>query len=218
MDSEKEIDIFMKYAQDKVLVAGYGSLLSQYSRRRYSNIDSLGLSVRVHGWERNWITRSLTEKQTYAGAIPNKHAALSAQIIALEFNDDFEKREQDYRFTKIDLDSIEIIPSLAATHQALLVQLSKIPIYICETLAVVPSTHSFPVNMSYIETCLAGSHELSGSQGVETFFTHTQGWDTGHFNDDRNSHLYPRSTPVKMAPWNIETLLDRAKSQSRRGQ
>lgn len=212
MNSEKEIDVFIKYAQNKVLVAGYGSLLSQYSRRRYSNIDSLGLSVLVKGWERNWITRSVTEKQTYAGAIPNKHAALSAQVIALEFNDDFEKREQDYRFTKIDFDSIEIIPSLAATHQALLVQLSEIPMYICETLAIVPSTECFPVNFSYVETCLAGSHELSGTKGVDTFFTHTQGWDTSYFNDDRSSHLYPRSTPVKMAPWDIETLLARVKS------
>lgn len=214
MNSENEIDVFIEQAENKVLVAGYGSLLSEYSRRRYSNINSLGLSVLVQGWERNWITRSETEKQTYAGAIPNQHATLSAQIIALEFNDDFEKREQDYRFTKIDLDSIEIIPSLACAHQELMLQLSKIPIYICETLAIAPSTDCFPVNISYIETCLAGSYELSGTNGVETFFKHTQGWDTSYINDDRSSHLYPRSTPVNIAPWNIKTLLAKAKTQS----
>lgn len=214
MNNENEIDTFVKHTQNKVLVAGYGSLLSQYSRQTFSNISSLGLSVLVKGWERNWITRSISEKQTYAGAVPNKGKALSAQLIALQFDEDFEKREQDYRFTQLDLSCLDIILPLAKTNEELLLQLSKTPIYICETLAIAPTTINFPVNLSYVETCLAGSYELSGNGGVESFFSHTYGWDKTHFNDDRNLHLYPRSTPVKKAQWDIMALISKAKNKA----
>jgi hypothetical protein len=214
MNNQHDINAFMEHAENKVLVAGYGSLLSQYSRKTYSKINGSGIGIAVKGWERNWITRSISENQTYAGAVPNNNRIISAQLIALEFDDDFEKREQDYRFTQIDLACLDIISPAAKAHQRLLSQLAKTPIYICETLVIEPSTSSFPVNLSYIETCLAGSYELYGDQGVESFFTHTNGWDDSHFNDDRKLHLYPRSTPVNEAPWDIMALLDKAKNKA----
>lgn len=214
MTNQHDIDAFIEQAENKVLVAGYGSLLSQYSRKTYSKINGSGLGVLVKGWERNWITRSITENQTYAGAIPNSNRAVSAQLIALQFDDDFEKREQDYRFTQIDVTCLDIICPEAKVHQRLLTQLAKTSIYICETLLIEPSNSNFPVNLSYLETCLAGSYELYSDQGVESFFNHTHGWDKSHFNDDRKLHLYPRSTPVNNAPWDIKALLDNAKNKA----
>jgi len=210
LNTEEDINAFIENTKGKVLVAGYGSLLSQYSRLTYSQIAGNSIEVFVNGWERNWITRSVTEQQTYAGAIPVSDSALSAQLIALQFNQDFATREQDYRFTPINASCLEIVSPVAKHHHELQSHLANTPIYICETLAVMHSSANFPVSLSYIETCLIGCYELSGLQGVKDFFTHTRGWATTHFVDDRKQHLYPRSTTVEDAPWDLLALLDNA--------
>jgi hypothetical protein len=186
---------FIDSAKNKVLVAGYGSLLSQYSRQTYSQISGPSIPVIIKGWERAWITRSSTEMQTYAGAVPNSNRYLSAQLLALQFDESFEKREQDYRFTEVLTDSID---TLGNKHDADLQHLlATTPIYICETLVVEPSTNKFPVSLSYVETCLAGSYESCGEKGIEDFFATTTGWQQTHFYDDRSKHRYPRSTPIE---------------------
>jgi hypothetical protein len=194
--AQQNIIDFIESAKAKVLIAGYGSLLSQYSRQTYSQIMGPSLAVTIEGWERDWITRSLSEKQTYVGAIPNKTSHLSAQLLALQFDANFEKREQDYRFTKILPHSILIEDTGAQQNTALQELLLKTPIYICETLAIKPSTLKYPVSLSYVETCLAGSYEKSGEKGVKAFFDSTSGWKNTHFHDDRENHRYPRSSPV----------------------
>lgn len=212
------MDIFLKGIEGKTLVAGYGSLLSRYSRERYSNIDGIGMPVRVKGWERAWITRSLEEKQTYAGALANKHAQLNAVLIALDINPEFEKREQDYRFTKLDpsvlaLDtsndeySPQPIHNLATEN--LRQALTRHPIYICESLRINTSTAEYPVHFSYIDTCLAGCHEIDAQHGPERFFAMTTGWQDGVFVDDTKKPNYPRYTPNKNNDWNIHVLLNK---------
>lgn len=196
LKAQQNIIDFIESAKSKVLIAGYGSLLSQYSRQTYSQIMGPSIAVIIQGWERDWITRSLSEKQTYVGAIPNKTSHLSAQLMALQFDADFEKREQDYRFTKILPHSILIVDNGAQQNIALQELLLKTPIYICETLAIEPSTPEYPVSLSYVETCLSGSYEKSGVKGIEAFFDSTSGWTNTHFYDDRENHRYLRSSPV----------------------
>ncbi|MFT6268715.1 MAG: hypothetical protein ACJAVV_001530 [Alphaproteobacteria bacterium] len=194
--SHLNINDFIESAKSKVLIAGYGSLLSQYSRQTYSQIMGPSIPVMVKGWERNWITRSISEEQTYAGAIPNRTSQLSAQLIPLQFNDSFEKREQDYRFTKILPQSVHLQGIDTLQNKALQQLLIKTPIYICETLAIEPSTPEYPVSLSYVETCLAGSYESRREKGIKAFLKSTNGWENTQFYDDRENHRYPRSSLV----------------------
>jgi hypothetical protein len=203
--TQQHIADFIESAKNKVLIAGYGSLLSQYSRQAYSQIMGPSMPVIVNGWERNWITRSRLENQTYAGAIPNQGSHLSAQLLALQFDESFEKREQDYRFTKISARSLDILNTSSELNHALQRLIAETPVYICETLAIESSTAEFPVSLSYLETCLVGSYECLGKEGITTFFESTKGWKNTHFNDDRQNHRYPRSSPImpdKRDHWN----------------
>lgn len=183
---------FINESQGKVLIAGYGSLLSHYSRLHFSQIDCLGLPVMLEGWQRAWITRSLSEKQTYVGAVPKLGACLNASLIALELDANFHKREQDYRFTRISPDALAIDKNLYC--DALNGFLQQQSIYICETLDVFAPENHFPVNYSYILTCLSGCYAVSGMEGVNEFLTLTHGWD-GPINDDVQHALYPRAAP-----------------------
>lgn len=193
---QEALNDFIKSAEQKVIIAGYGSLLSQYSRQTYSHIMGSTLPVMVNGWERSWITRSTLENQTYAGAIPNAANRLSAQLVALQFDERFAQREQDYRFTRISPNNIITQCTIASEYEPLQHLLEKTPIYICETLAVEPSSSQYPVSLSYVNTCLVGSYEGNGKDGVDTFFNSTEGWHTTHFFDDTNEHRYPRSSSL----------------------
>jgi len=226
MTTAKQIKQFIRDTENKVLIAGYGSLLSQYSRQTYSKIVSTSLPVEVGGWKRAWITRSLSEQQTYAGAVPCRHSRISAQLIPLAFDESFTEREKDYRFTRLRNEDITLLGALernkhsveshegnidttdnANNQQALREVLDRVPIYICETLDIQESNESFPVNYSYINTCLQGAYETQQDAGVDAFFAHTQGWQSGVFYDDSAKVRYPRSTPAKTPPWNTTTLI-----------
>jgi len=147
----------------------------------------------VEGWQRAWITRSLSEKQTYVGAIPKLGARLNGSLIALAFDADFQRREQDYRFTQISPDTLAIDTQLYSDELKEFLQQQSI--YICETLDVLAPENHFPVNYSYILTCLSGCYAISGMQGVNEFLALTHGWD-GPINDDMQQALYPRAAPA----------------------
>lgn len=219
MTTVSDIERFIHDAQNKVIIAGYGSLLSQYSRETYSQILSTSLAVDVKGWQRGWITRSTTEHQTYAGAVPDSNSRLCAQLIALQFDEKFEKREKDYRFSRLQLSDIDL-NEIQAKHQnsqaweALLRLLDSVPIYICETLDAQTSSTDFPVNYSYINTCIQGSYEKRANAGIASFFEHTQGWDSGVFNDDITNPLYSRATISQNLLWNTKSLIENAIKQS----
>lgn len=208
MLTAEQIDVFISQAKqpNKVLVAGYGSLLSQYSRKTFSKIEAVGLSALVQGWQRAWITRSIDENQTYAGATPSAKHSVSVQLIALQFDSSFEKREQDYKFTPVQASDIVLNDQLKS-HSGIDKLLQTTPIYICETLKIEPSNVPFPVHFSYVNTCLQGCFENAGMQGVESFFHYTTSWNSTFFKDDSKQTRYPRATPVDKTPWQLSELL-----------
>jgi len=85
------------------IVVGYGSLLSKQSRDKHSNIRSLPLPVTVNGWERDWVTSSDDEKQTYVSACPNASSSFNAHTFYTNIDEQLLQREQDYRFSKLQL-------------------------------------------------------------------------------------------------------------------
>ena len=202
---------FINDSQNKVLIAGYGSLLSQYSRKTFSKIDVSTLNVNVNGWQRGWLTRSLPEKQTYASAVKSARHFLSAKLIPLSFDKDFEKREQDYRFTLVALNDIELTDGNTTMCHKVITLLETTPIYICESLQLHESDTSYPVNYSYVDTCLTGCYETNGKQGIDDFFKSTDGWSSAKFYNDSRAPCYPRATPIENPIWSTKALIDKHK-------
>lgn len=175
------------------IIIGYGSLLSKSSREKYSNIKSLPLPLQVKGWERSWITRSQDEKQTYVGAVQNNNKWLNAQVFYTEIDESLLAREQDYRFKEVKMNSL-VFDSVVNEGQ--LDILSRLNFYICETLEPNQSSNEFPVNSSYIDTCLKGCLEIGIEGEVSRFIKTTSNWPSKFKNNDRHETKYPRAAAV----------------------
>lgn len=180
------------------IVVGYGSLLSKQSRDRYSNIRSFPLPLTVRKWERSWVTRSLDEKQTYVGAYPNHHRSFNGQAFPTNIDNQLKKREQDYKFTQLKLEDLEF-KSLLNERQ--FDKLSQLTFYICETLKLENPDEHFPVNMSYIDTCLKGCVESGGTEEAKRFVETTSNWPSLHRKNDRMRPNYPRAAQIIQEEW-----------------
>lgn len=202
--SVKEIVQWLASLDERHIVLGYGSLLSKDSRERFSNIFTKGIPVTVEGFERAWVTRSEQEKQTYVGAVPSSSSQLNAQLIPAQLSPALQQRERDYRFVQVK--HKHVLPNVAATlsansddsdtdmtvfHQAL----APFSVWICETLACAEATAAYPVNQSYIDTCLAGCIEHGGRDEAQAFIDLTRCWEHPRVND-RASPNYPRAASV----------------------
>jgi hypothetical protein len=190
-----KLNDFLRALEGKVLVAGYGSLLSSSSRELHSDLFVPALPVFVEGWQRGWLTRAYHESQTYVGAIPNSDAKLNAQLIPLEINPALQTREKDYRFSTVNLHQLKL-PQALSENQVLLDVLQNTPIYICETLDVKEADAEHPVNFSYIATCLAGAQESCEIEGITDFISHTSHWHKAHINMDLEGAQYPRAAKL----------------------
>ncbi len=182
--------------EHKHVVLGYGSLLSRDSRERHSNIFVKGIPVTVSGFERAWVTRSVQEKQTYVGATPNATCQLNAQLIPTEINPSLKTREKDYRFVEVSINDIHLNISDRVQREIRLETLSTHRFWICETLACEPANDAFPVNQTYIDTCLSGCIEHGGVEEAKAFLKHTQLWHHPRIND-RLQPQYPRAAKVE---------------------
>lgn len=65
-----------------------------------------------------------------------------------------------------------------------------------------------PILLSYLDTVLAGYHQIFGEDGTRAFFDSTDGWDAPVL-DDRAQPVYTRSTSLTQQQRRlIDTLLD----------
>lgn len=193
--SKENIDRWIKATVNKVIIAGYGSLLSRCSRERYSRIFFPSLAFDIRGWQRGWVTRSLPERQTYVGAVRDNQGLITTQLIPTEIDPSLKVREQDYRFVRIHPDTL-VMPDVLRGHDGLKETLHKVPIYICESLDIIHADADFPVNFSYIATCLAGAQESDPVMGVDKFLKNTKYWDTAAIHMDIERAAYPRAAKV----------------------
>jgi hypothetical protein len=175
------------------IVVGYGSLLSQKSRELYSNIKSPPLPVTLSGWERGWVTRSTEEEQTYVGAYQNSNSHFNGQAFCTNIDEQLLKREQDYRFSKIRLEQLAFLPVI---NDSMLDMLCNCNMYVCETLELKLPSDKFPVNSSYIDTCLTGCFEVGGVEEVKRFVSTTKHWPVEYKQNDRSKPKYPRAASV----------------------
>lgn len=180
------------------IVVGYGSLLSKQSRVRFSNIRSLPLPCVVKGWERAWVTRSIEEKQTYVGAYRNSTSEFNGQAFFTNIDAQLQRREQDYRFSELELANLDFYFPL---NESQLNMLASVTIYVCETLEQQAPTSEFPVNDSYIDTCLTGCMEVGGAEEVEAFVKNTRHWPYSFKRNDRLQPNYPRAASGSASEW-----------------
>ncbi|MEW9798409.1 gamma-glutamylcyclotransferase [Alteromonas sp. CYL-A6] len=176
------------------LVLGYGSLMSADSRQRYSAIHVPGLPVHVSGFYRAWVTRSVSERQTYVGALPEVSARLNAQLIPTVIDPSLQDREKDYRFVQVSPD--KLTSSLTREqHDTLVNWLDEKTVWICQTLDDQPADDTHPVSQTYIDTCLSGCLEHGGINEARQFIETTRGWSHPRIND-RVTPRYPRAARV----------------------
>jgi len=197
---------------DNFLV-GYGSLLSADSRLRFSNNPHLAISVSVKGYQRSWITRAHHEQQTYVGALPNDAAEINAHCVPITLNPSLQKREQDYRF--VELAHRQVEPNGCQNTQLWAhVTQPNAKLWICESLKRDPATPDFPINLSYIDTCLSGciqhyqglSARYNIEQGIseaKRFIETTSDWQS--IVNDRHVPRYPRAAVLTKRE---ESLID----------
>ncbi|MCC2617911.1 hypothetical protein LJ739_16785 [Aestuariibacter halophilus] len=178
---------------------GYGSLLSHDSRTHYSALSDHAVAVNVKGWQRGWVTRSMTELQTYVGAWPVAHATLNAVLLPVDgFSADFRKREQDYTFEQVDPAQV----SSAQPQDPLPVTLRDSRIWICHTRARQPANPDYPVSQSYVDTCLTGCLEVGGHDFAQAFIDTTH-WQDVHWHWDRHEPIYPRRARNTQPHWQV---------------
>lgn len=180
-------------------VLGYGSLLSDDSRLQHSDNPNSAVAVEVEGFERRWITRAFHEQQTYVGVTPKAGAQINAHCIPFTLDEALQKREQDYRFVRVDRKLVTLLSGATAMQQARLSD-EDTQLWICESLAVHPAHAQYPIYQSYIDTCLSGclsfyAHDMAlASAHARRFIQTTQGWQ--HVINDRHSPQYPRHAIV----------------------
>lgn len=196
----EEITQWISSLDERHIVLGYGSLFSKDSRERFSNIFTKGVPVTVNGFERAWVTRSKQEKQTYVGAVASSSKQLNAQLIPAQLSPALQQRERDYRFVEVNHDSVLLNKSGISNYNSAEIAtfkqaLAPFNLWICETLECAPASQDYPVNQTYIDTCMAGCLEHGGIEEAKAFITLTQAWDHPRVND-RASPQYPRAANV----------------------
>jgi len=205
MLSDNDIATWLRNIDTQHIVLGYGSLLSKDSRERFSQIHTLGIPVRVEGFQRAWVTRSLAESQTYVGAMVDATSQLTAQLIPTHINPQLREREKDYQFVQVPHHAI----SFSSDDAGDLARgaLEKHTYWLCETLVCEPATPQYPVNQTYIDTCLSGCLEHGGVKEAKAFIEHTSFWHHPRVND-RNAVKYPRAAQISHDMQNeIDALL-----------
>lgn len=176
-------------------VVGYGSLLSEQSRKQFSDLDCEAIPITLRGWQRAWHTRSSHEKQTYVGAQQDNEALLNGVLLEIgEISPGLKKREQDYQFVEVDLCKIEFhLPYDQQENMTCKFKDNKI--WICQTLQSTPAEREFPIYQSYLDTCLIGCLETKVDGFIHEFIRNTGLWHR-HWINDRANPQYPRAASI----------------------
>ncbi len=171
-------------------MVSYGSLLSAFSRKYYSGINSTIVPVLLKGWRRAWCTRYSDENATYAGAHKDTDATIHSVLIPTQITADLRQRERYYDFVKVDQDTIRC-------HESGLNLPDKADVYwVCKTNRIDYSTVDYPLPQSYVDTCIVGCLEIS-EQFAWEFIMETAAWDSYWINDrDRTTPIFPRTVKI----------------------
>ena len=188
-------------ASQKHYLVGYGSLLSHDSRSRYSNIFCPNMPIVAHGWRREWLARGLADLQTGLGVSQVDSAQLNGVLLPIEqISPELRTREQDYQFDEVDPASIEAAqgsPLAQAELDIILENPHTHKIWICANLHKLPANNHYPINQTYLDTCLVGCLEQGIDNFAAEFIHNTHFWQHGWINDRRQPR-YARVAKVTL--------------------
>jgi len=175
-------------------IFGYGSLLSNYSRRHYSGITCEAITATVSGWYRAWCAVYQDEGATYAGALRDTTQQLDGILIASDIDAGLSHRERGYQFSRLAIDELQL-------HDSAHTLTAKDQVWICETIlpgnGLIQLNNALtPLPQSYVDTCLIGCMESHGATGAARFVQQTKGWNCTWVNDRQRGPIYPRASPV----------------------
>lgn len=172
----------------KDYMIGYGSLLSDYSRRTYSGIEADVRPVIATGWRRGWTVRYGDEAATYAGVRQATGHLLHAALVPTEITPELRHRERGYAFTEVD-------PARVHPDGADRSALPDGRYWIVVNREQVRADEAHPIPQTYVDTCLSGCLETGGEARARDFVRTTELWDAPWIDDrDSPSPLYPRRT------------------------
>ena len=112
-------------------------------------------------------------------------------MVKTTIDESLREREQNYRFAPISLEDLRF-----DQQQGLELSLENSRFWVCETLNIQKADDEFPVNQSYVNTCLIGAYEQNGNQGIQEFISSTHAWPKKGIQNDTDCPLYLRASLI----------------------
>lgn len=155
---------------------GYGSLVNQ-STHTFEDAHR----ARLSGWRRQWRHTDLTPI-AFLTVISSTNSAIDG-LIAHVPNDDWQALdEREAAYTRVSATSAIMHPVTKPID---------IAVYSVSDTHNAPLATRHPILLSYLDVVVQGYFQMFGQEGVDNFFSSTDGWDTTIL-DDRKAPEYPR--------------------------
>ncbi|TPX58115.1 hypothetical protein PhCBS80983_g03369 [Powellomyces hirtus] len=231
------------HQQPRHYLFGYGSLINPQSRLRTVPTPTTAIPATVHGLQRSWSYPCPRNNYTAVGVtrIPNADndsvVKCNGVLIPLASEDPesdlrrLDARESHYTRTQLPLSDIHINgddsgfdPANAIVWVYELTPISSPPVATTTTTATSPSSSSsaspayhtptptIPIPQSYIDCILTGCLQY-GPAFAHDFVTHTKGWESGTWINDRHADVsvrrYVRNAAVGEVDSAAPALLDK---------
>ncbi|MFY7697345.1 MAG: hypothetical protein ACOVQX_00725 [Legionella sp.] len=171
-------------------IIGYGSLISEASKRStYSNVGD-NIPVIVNHYQRGWYLKgpSVRFNTTFLGVKPDKNAKINAVVFSLpkaERLNFFDRRESGYC-------RILVKPSLIHSLTNQVLPKAQFWIYVPSLKQIAIASAHNPIVQSYVDIFLSGCLELEKKYHINDFAKNcirsTSNWSEYWIND----RIYPR--------------------------
>lgn len=177
-------------------VVGYGSLISETSKRKTVPEAGDNLPVTLKGYKRGWFLKGVPAgfSATFLGVDVDKNAKINAAVFELPHPEEikaFDTREVGYCRILVNEEDISSLIDKKLPH-------AQYWIYIPEKEQIALPSEKFPIVQSYVDLFLSGCLELGKKYHLNDFAKNciltTSDWSP-HWENDR---LYPRR------PWAYE--------------
>jgi hypothetical protein len=163
---------------------GYGSLVNSQTH----GYDECTPAT-VRGWKRSWFS-SARREVSFLSVVPDPESAIQGLIASVPGGDwaALDVREGAYLRSPVPSDALSCN----------LEQVPPVQIYSANPDFVDPIESRKPILLSYIDVVVQGYLKVFGTDGVQSFFDTTLGWDTP-IRNDRAQPVYSRAQSLTRA-------------------
>lgn len=177
-------------------VIGYGSLISEESKKRTASQAGDNIPIKLTGYERGWFLNGLPTgfSATFLGVKIKKNAKIDAAMFSLTDSNEikeFDKREFGYCRVLVKEEDIQVL-----AQQKLLK--GQYWIYVPKAVQIAKASKTYPITQSYVDLFISGCLNLEKKHKLPGFargcVRTTSNWSK-HWVNDR---VFPRR------PWVYE--------------